>query len=57
MLLMDGGMLAARIEIELMMNFLLDLPGLRFDPAFPEPRICGLQSRCPAEVRLVWDRD
>jgi hypothetical protein len=43
---------AARMEIELL-NFLLDLPGLHFDPTSPEPKIRGLQSRCPAELHLV----
>jgi hypothetical protein len=47
---------AARMEIELL-NFLLDLPGLHFDPTSPEPKIRGLQSRCPAELHLVWNRD
>jgi cytochrome P450 len=46
------GMPAARMEIELL-NFLLDLPGLHFDPTSPEPKIRGLQSRCPAELHLV----
>lgn len=50
------GMPIARLEIEAAMNMLLDLPGLRPDPAHPAPVIRGMQFRGPAELRVVWDR-
>ena len=38
------------------MKALLDrLPGLRLDPAAPDPYISGLTFRAPPALDLVWD--
>ncbi len=49
------GMPIARLELEAIANFLLDLPGLRLDPAHPAPVIRGLQFRNPGAVHMLWN--
>jgi cytochrome P450 len=49
------GMHIARIEMEVALDMLLDLPGLRLDPAYPAPVIRGLQMRGPDAIHVVWD--
>jgi len=46
----------ARLEMERALNTLLDrLPNLRLDPDYPAPKIVGLNSRAPLEVRVLFD--
>ena len=49
------GMQVAQMEIEAAMNAILDLPGLRLDPAYPRPQIRGMQLRGPDSLHVVWD--
>lgn len=49
------GMHIARIEMEAALDMLLDLPNLRFDPAYPHPVIRGLQLRGPDALHVLWD--
>lgn len=49
------GMHMAMAEMEVALNALLDLPNLRFDPAYPRPEIRGLNMRGPDAVRVLWD--
>jgi cytochrome P450 len=49
------GMHMAMAEMEVALNALLDLPNLRFDPAYPHPEIRGLNMRGPDAVRVLWD--
>jgi cytochrome P450 len=50
------GMHLARLELRTAMNGILDrLPGLRLDPAAPEPWITGLMFRMPTAVPVVFD--
>lgn len=49
------GMPIAKLELEAIGNFLLDLPGLRLDPDHPPPVISGLQFRSPGAVHMVWN--
>lgn len=49
------GMHIARVEIESALDALLDLPGLRRDPARPAPEIRGLQMRGPEAIPVIWD--
>ena len=48
------GMPIARLELEAIAHFLLDLPELRLDPDFPAPVIRGLQFRNPGAVHMQW---
>lgn len=50
------GLQVAKMEMAGMVNALLDdLPGLRFDPAVPKPKIAGAQLRGPRRLDAVWD--
>ncbi|NML12203.1 cytochrome P450 [Sphingobium sp. AR-3-1] len=49
------GMHIARIEMEAALDMVLDLPNLRFDPAYPQPAIRGLQLRGPDALHVLWD--
>jgi cytochrome P450 len=50
------GLFVAKAEIVSAIESLFDhLPGLRLDPAVPEPFALGLQLRGPEQVRVVWD--
>ncbi len=49
------GMHMALAEMEVALDALLDLPNLRFDPAFPHPQIRGLNMRGPDAVPVLWD--
>lgn len=49
------GMHMALAEIEVALNAVLDLPNLRFDPAYPHPQIRGLNMRGPDAVHVLWD--
>lgn len=49
------GMHIARSEMEVALDLLLDLPNLRFDPAYPEPVIRGMQMRGADAVHVLWD--
>lgn len=48
------GMPVAKTEMEAMLNALLDLPNLRFDPDRPPPAILGAQLRGPRTLHVVW---
>ena len=46
----------ARLELHHALNALLDrLPNLRLDPDYPAPRVLGLNSRSPVELRVLFD--
>jgi cytochrome P450 len=46
----------ARLEMARAVNALLDrLPNLRLDPAFPPPKVLGLNSRAPQAVHVLFD--
>jgi cytochrome P450 len=50
------GMHLARMETQVALNALLDrLPGLRLDPAAPDPHISGHVFRAPPRLDVVWD--
>ena len=49
------GMHMALAEMEVALNAILDLPNLRFDPAYPRPEIRGLNMRGPDAVHVLWD--
>lgn len=49
------GMHMALAEMEVALDAMLDLPNLRFDPAYPRPEIRGLNMRGPDAVRVLWD--
>jgi cytochrome P450 len=50
------GMHVARLELEVALNVVLDLmPGLRFDPDRPQPRIIGMNLRGPEAIPVIWD--
>lgn len=49
------GMHMALAEIEVALNAMLDLPNLRFDPAYPHPEIRGLNMRGPDAIHVLWD--
>jgi cytochrome P450 len=49
------GMHMALAEMEVALDAVLDLPNLRFDPAFPHPEIRGLNMRGPDAVHVLWD--
>lgn len=49
------GMHMAMAEMEVALDALLDLPNLRFDPAYPRPEIRGLNMRGPDAVHVLWD--
>nr|ART38485.1 G173 [uncultured bacterium] len=49
------GMHLALAEIEVALDTLLDLPGLRLDPDFPGPVIRGLNLRGPDAIHVRWD--
>jgi hypothetical protein len=37
------------------LDAILDLPNLRFDPAYHHPEIRGLNMRGPDAVHVLWD--
>jgi cytochrome P450 len=45
----------ARVEVEVAVDALLDLPNLRLDPAFPAPQLRAMQLRAPDHLHVVWD--
>jgi cytochrome P450 len=46
----------ARLEMARAINALFDrLPNLRLDPAFPPPKVLGLNSRAPQAVHVLFD--
>lgn len=49
------GMHMALAEMEVALDAMLDLPNLRFDPAYPRPEIRGLNLRGPDAVHVLWD--
>lgn len=49
------GMHMAIAEMEVALDAILDLPNLRFDPAYPHPEIRGLNMRGPEAVHVLWD--
>ncbi|CAH0498354.1 cytochrome P450 [Novosphingobium sp. CECT 9465] len=49
------GMHMALAEIEVALDAMLDLPNLRFDPAYPHPQIRGLNMRGPDAIHVLWD--
>jgi cytochrome P450 len=49
------GMHMALAEIEVALEAMLDLPNLRFDPAYPHPEIRGLNMRGPDALHVLWD--
>ena len=50
------GMHLARMETKVVVNRLLDrLPGLRLDPAAPEPYITGMTFRAPPRLDVIFD--
>jgi cytochrome P450 len=50
------GMHLARLEAHTALARAFErLPGLRLDPAAPEPAACGLVFRKPPEIRVLWD--
>ncbi|MDE2442121.1 MAG: cytochrome P450 [Betaproteobacteria bacterium] len=49
------GMHMALAEMEVALDAILDLPNLRFDPAYPNPEIRGLNMRGPDAIHVVWD--
>lgn len=49
------GMHMALAEIEVALDAVLDLPNLRFDPAYPHPEIRGLNLRGPDAIHVLWD--
>jgi cytochrome P450 len=49
------GMHMAQAEMEVALDAMLDLPNLRFDPAFPLPEIRGLNLRGPDAIHVLWD--
>jgi len=49
------GMHMALAEMEVALDAMLDLPNLRFDPAFPHPEIRGLNMRGPEALHVLWD--
>ncbi|MAF29655.1 MAG: cytochrome P450 [Croceicoccus sp.] len=51
------GMHMALTEMEVALEEILDLPGLRFDPAYPKPEIRGLNMRGPDALHVLWDVD
>jgi cytochrome P450 len=49
------GMHMALAEMEVALDAMLDLPGLRFDPAWPHPEIRGLNMRGPDALHVLWN--
>jgi hypothetical protein len=49
------GMHMALAEMEVALDAILDLPNLRFDPAYPRPEIRGLNMRGPDAIHVLWD--
>ena len=49
------GMHMALAEMEVALDAMLDLPNLRFDPAYPRPEIRGLNMRGPDAIHVLWD--
>lgn len=50
------GMHLARTEMRVALEAVLDrLPGVRLDPAAPEPTVLGFAFRGPDHLRVVWD--
>ncbi len=49
------GMHMALAEMEVALDAILDLPNLRFDPAYPHPEIRGLNMRGPDAIHVLWD--
>ena len=50
------GMHLARMETQVALGALFDrLPGLRLDPAAPDPYISGRVFRAPPRLDVVWD--
>lgn len=49
------GMHMALAEMEVALDAMLDLPNLRFDPAYPHPEIRGLNMRGPDALHVLWD--
>jgi cytochrome P450 len=50
------GMHIAKLELHAALNAVLDLmPGIRFDPNRPVPKIVGLNLRAPKDLPVVWN--
>jgi len=49
------GMHMALAEMEVALDAMLELPNLRFDPAYPHPEIRGLNMRGPDALHVLWD--
>ena len=49
------GMHMALAEMEVALDAMLDLPNLRFDPAYPHPEIRGLNMRGPDALHVLWN--
>ena len=49
------GMHMALAEMEVALDAMLDLPNLRFDPAYPHPEVRGLNMRGPDAIHVLWD--
>ncbi len=49
------GMHMALAEMEVALDAMLDLPNLRFDPAYSHPEIRGLNMRGPDALHVLWD--
>ena len=49
------GMHMAIAELEVALDAMLDLPGLRLDPEYSAPKVRGLNMRGPDALHVVWD--
>ncbi|MDO7836585.1 cytochrome P450 [Sphingobium sp. HBC34] len=49
------GMNLALAELEVALDAMLDLPNLRFDPAYPRPIVRGMNLRGPDALHVLWD--
>ena len=49
------GMHLAKLEMEIALNAMLDLPNFRLDPDYPKPVIRGIQLRGPDQLHVKWD--
>lgn len=49
------GMHIARVEMAAALDFLLDFPNLRLDPAHSKPVIRGMTMRGPDSIHALWD--
>jgi len=45
----------ARVEVEVAVDALLDLPNLRLDPTHPMPGLRAMQLRAPDYLHVLWD--